>query len=74
MTVALWDVIHTRDLLKSEIVKDLSNSSLVQLQLAKLHWRRKNLSSVINILAQALYELFAAGDGKVFSIFAYIWL
>ena len=36
------------------------------------HWRRKGLTSVINILAQALYSLFAA-DGitpsPLFSLF-----
>jgi squalene monooxygenase len=32
-------------------------------QLDVFHWRRKNLTSVINILAQALYSLFAA-NGK----------
>jgi squalene monooxygenase len=29
------------------------------------HWKRKNLTSVINILAQALYSLFAANDRQL---------
>ncbi|KAI8820836.1 squalene epoxidase-domain-containing protein [Fimicolochytrium jonesii] len=27
-----------------------------------MHWKRKELSSVVNVLAQALYSLFSAGD------------
>ena len=62
MTVALNDVLLLRDLLKPEAVPDLSDTKLVLRQMRSFHWRRKNLTSVINILAQALYSLFAA-DG-----------
>lgn len=62
MTVALNDVCLIRELLSPEIVPSLSNTGLVLEQLAEFHWRRKNSSSVINILAQALYSIFAA-DG-----------
>ena len=63
MTVALNDVVMLRDLLSPEQVPDLSNTKLVIQQMKTFHWRRKNLTSVINILAQALYSLFAA-NGK----------
>lgn len=63
MTVALNDVVILRDLLSPENVPKLSNTSLVLKQLSSFHWRRKMGASVINILAQALYSLFAA-DGK----------
>jgi squalene monooxygenase len=64
MTVALNDVVLLRDLLSPEQVPDLGNSKLVLQQMQKFHWERKNLTSVINILAQALYSLFAA-NGKL---------
>ena len=63
MTVALNDVLLLRSLLSPEQVPDLSNTSLVLRQMQYFHWQRKNLTSVINILAQALYSLFAA-NGK----------
>ncbi|KAJ5388598.1 squalene monooxygenase [Penicillium cosmopolitanum] len=62
MTVALNDVCVIRELLSPEVVPDLGNTTLVLKQLARFHWARKNSSSVINILAQALYSLFAADD------------
>ena len=63
MTVALNDVLLLRDLLGPKAVPDLTNSKLVLRQMRRFHWKRKNLTSVINILAQALYSLFAA-NGK----------
>ena len=64
MTVALNDVLLLRSLLGPEAVPNLGETELVLRQMRKFHWRRKNLTSVINILAQALYSLFAA-NGKV---------
>jgi len=66
MTVAFNDVCVIRELLSPERVPSLSNTRLVLKQLSAFHWMRKNSSSVINILAQALYMLFAA-DGILFS-------
>ena len=60
MTVAFNDVVMLRDLLSHENVPDFGNTQAVQKQMKVFHWRRKNLTSVINILAQALYSLFAA--------------
>jgi squalene monooxygenase len=60
MTVAFNDVCVIRDLLSPEKVPSFSDTDLVLKQLAQFHWARKNSSSVINILAQALYALFAA--------------
>ena len=60
MTVAFNDVVLLRDLLHPNIIPDLSDSKLVLKQMKTFHWRRKNSTSVINILAQALYSLFAA--------------
>jgi squalene monooxygenase len=62
MTVALNDVVLLRDLLSPAKVPDLANSTTVLRQMQSFHWQRKNLTAVINILAQALYSLFAAND------------
>ncbi|KAK6532866.1 Squalene epoxidase, variant 2 [Arthrobotrys megalospora] len=60
MTVAFNDVVLLRDLLAD--IEDLSDTDLVLDKLAEFHWKRRNLTSVVNILAQALYSLFAADD------------
>lgn len=60
MTVALNDVVLLRALLSPEVVPDLDDTKLIYKQMQTFHWQRKNLTSVINILAQALYQLFAA--------------
>ena len=66
MTVALNDVVLLRDLLSPKNVPDFGNTKLVMKQMKKFHWQRKNLTSVINILAQALYALFAAnGESSI---------
>lgn len=65
MTVAFNDVVLLRELLDPCIVPDLGNTRLVRQQMKSFHWRRKNLTSVINILAQALYSLFAANDPQL---------
>ena len=65
MTVALNDVVLLRDLLAPEVVPDLGDTVAVRRQMRTFHWRRKDLTSVINILAMALYELFAANDSQL---------
>lgn len=62
MTVALNDVVLLRHLLSPDRVPDLADSKTVLRQMRSFHWRRKSLTAVINILAQALYSLFAAND------------
>lgn len=65
MTVAFNDVVLLKDLLSPKVVPDLGNTKLVLRQMERFHWRRKGLTSVINILAQALYSLFAANDPQL---------
>lgn len=60
MTVAFNDVVLLSELLSPENVPHLDDTKLVLRQMSTFHWRRKSLTSVINILAQALYALFAA--------------
>ena len=67
MTVAFNDAVLVSELLHPSIVPDLGDSKLVIKQMRTFHWRRKGLTSIINILAMALYSLFAA-DGKQFSV------
>ncbi|KAF9894078.1 Squalene epoxidase [Aspergillus nanangensis] len=62
MTVAFNDVVILKDLLSPQQVPNLADTDRVLRQLSTFHWQRKNGSSVINILAQALYALFAAND------------
>lgn len=63
MTVAFNDVVLLRELLSPQNVQNLGDIRCVKSQMKKFHWQRKNLSAVINILAMALYDLFAA-DGN----------
>ncbi|KAL8738711.1 MAG: hypothetical protein Q9181_000533 [Wetmoreana brouardii] len=65
MTVAFNDVVMLRDLLSPANVPDLGDTARVKRQMRRFHWRRKNLTGVINILAQALYSLFAANDPQL---------
>ncbi|KAI9349438.1 squalene epoxidase-domain-containing protein [Zopfochytrium polystomum] len=62
MTVGLWDVVHIRELLSPKNVRNLGDGKAVLRQMKKLYWQRKSLSAVVNILAQALYDLFSAGE------------
>ena len=65
MTVALNDVVLLRDLLSPDAVPDLADTKVVLGKMRSFHWQRKSLTAVINILAQALYSLFAANDPQL---------
>lgn len=78
MSVGLWDCVHlTRALGGSErwwteedgkqrnVVDVHDWSKSIRPALRRWHWHRKSLSSVINILAQALYSLFGADDASL---------
>ena len=58
MTVALHDVLLLSRLLHA--CPDISDPSRVSSLLKQWHWSRKPLSSTINILSVALYDLFGA--------------
>lgn len=62
MTVAFNDVLNLAELLHPSKVPDLANTAAIQDAMRKLYWRRKNYTSILNVLAQALYSLFAAND------------
>ncbi|XP_051722201.1 squalene monooxygenase [Ctenopharyngodon idella] len=64
MSVVLNDVRIWRDLLKN--IPDLYDNTAVHQAKKKFHWERKSSHSfVVNVLAQALYELFAATDNSL---------
>lgn len=60
MTVAFNDVVLLSELLSPESVPVLADAKKVAQAMKTFHWRRKAWTSVINVLAQALYSLFAA--------------
>nr|BDI08703.1 squalene epoxidase [Pagrus major] len=64
MSVALNDVRIWRNLLKN--IPDLYDDEAMLQAKKKFHWERKSSHSfVVNVLAQALYELFAATDNSL---------
>ncbi|KZF22908.1 SE-domain-containing protein [Xylona heveae TC161] len=65
MTVAFNDAVLLAELLSPENVPHFGDTGLILKQLSTFHWRRKHTSSVINILAMALYALFAANDPQL---------
>ncbi|CAG8459494.1 6218_t:CDS:1, partial [Cetraspora pellucida] len=53
------------DLLSPTQTPDFNDIGLILAQLQMFHWKRKfYCSTVINVLAQALYSLFSAADGR----------
>jgi squalene monooxygenase len=62
MTVAFNDVVTLSSLMSPSAIPNLEDTSAVIAAMSKFHWARKSGSSVINILAMALYSLFAANS------------
>ena len=71
MTVAFNDVVLISKLLSPKRVPSFEDTRLVLEQMKAFHWQRKSLSSVINILAQALYSLFAANGILLENLFSF---
>ncbi|KAI0175905.1 SE-domain-containing protein [Hypoxylon sp. FL1284] len=65
MTVALNDVVLLRDLLSPASIPDLGDAAAVGRAMRAFHWRRKRLTAIINVLAMALYSLFAARSSEL---------
>lgn len=67
MSVALNDVLIWRNLLNN--IPDLHDDREMLQAKKKFHWKRKSSHSfVVNVLAQALYELFAATDNSLYEL------
>ncbi|KAI9471973.1 MAG: squalene epoxidase-domain-containing protein [Benjaminiella poitrasii] len=62
MTVAFNDVVLLRQLLSKELVPSFTETEMVCHQMKTFHWKRKSYCTAINVLAMALYRLFAAND------------
>lgn len=62
MTVAFNDVVLLSQLLAPSKIPNLGDSEAVLRAMDTFHWQRKSLTSIINVLAQALYSLFSAAD------------
>ena len=65
MTVAFSDVLLLSELLDPSRVPSLEDGKAVSGAVSDFYWRRKNVTSIINVLAQALYTLFAANDRQL---------
>lgn len=65
MTVALNDVVLLSQMLSKDQIPSFDDRNAILGVMPKLHWKRKTLSSTINVLAQALYSLFAADDSRL---------
>ncbi|OLN88173.1 putative squalene monooxygenase [Colletotrichum chlorophyti] len=65
MTVAFNDCVILSDLLHPSRVPNLADPVALKNVLHEFHWRRKSLTSIINVLAMALYALFAANDRQL---------
>ncbi|KAI5282498.1 Squalene epoxidase [Ascosphaera acerosa] len=65
MTCAFNDVILVSELLAPAKVPSLADTTAVLQQMQRFHWARKDKTSVINILAMALYSLFAANNADL---------
>lgn len=63
MTVGFKDVVLLRNLISS-IPFNTQSTTEVQLVLDEFQVLRKNHCTVINVLAQALYELFSSGENE----------
>ncbi|KAL5119270.1 Squalene epoxidase [Pleosporales sp. CAS-2024a] len=65
MTVGFNDVVTLSTLLSPARIPNLDDTDAVVAAMSHFHWSRKSGSSVINILAMALYSLFAANSTHV---------
>ncbi|KAF4513256.1 hypothetical protein G6O67_000549 [Ophiocordyceps sinensis] len=65
MTVAFNDALLLSELLHPSRVRQLEDARAVRAAVDTFYWRRKNCTSIINVLAQALYTLFAANDRQL---------
>ncbi|KFA77918.1 hypothetical protein S40288_02502 [Stachybotrys chartarum IBT 40288] len=65
MTVAFNDVLILSELFHPSRIQRLNDVAAVQSAMNAFYWRRKQLTSIINVLAQALYALFAANDREL---------
>jgi squalene monooxygenase len=64
MTVAFNDVVLLKELLSPDKIPSFTQTDLIIQQMSTFHWKRKNYCTAINVLAMALYRIFAANESK----------
>ncbi|KAG0742146.1 hypothetical protein G6F57_002566 [Rhizopus arrhizus] len=64
MTVAFNDVVLLKELLSPDKIPSFTQTDLIIQQMSTFHWKRKNYCTAINVLAMALYRIFAANENK----------
>lgn len=74
MTVAFNDVVLLKELLSPENIPSFTDASLILEQMSTFHWKRKKYCTAINVLAMALYRIFAADNSKLNLIFTVLFL
>ncbi|KAG1053255.1 hypothetical protein G6F43_004650 [Rhizopus delemar] len=79
MTVAFNDVVLLKELLSPENIPSFTDTNLILEQMSTFHWKRKKYCTAINVLAMALYRIFAADNNHDLSVllrgcFAYFQL
>ncbi|KAG1237840.1 hypothetical protein G6F68_018790 [Rhizopus microsporus] len=62
MTVAFNDVVLLKELLSPENIPSFAETNLILEQMSTFHWKRKKYCTAINVLAMALYRIFAADN------------
>ncbi|KND88698.1 Squalene monooxygenase [Tolypocladium ophioglossoides CBS 100239] len=65
MTVAFNDALLLAELVHPSRVRNLEDTRAIRAAVITFYWRRKAFTSIINVLAQALYTLFAANDRQL---------
>ncbi|OAQ68922.2 squalene epoxidase [Pochonia chlamydosporia 170] len=68
MTVAFNDALLLSRLLDPSKVPNFEDSKAIRAAVNVFYWRRKNITSIVNVLAQALYTLFAADDRQLHAL------
>ena len=68
MTVAFNDVVTLSGLLHPSRVPNLEDNRAIRAAMDEFYWARKPYTAIINVLAQALYALFAANDPQLFAL------
>ncbi|KAI7872179.1 squalene epoxidase-domain-containing protein [Spinellus fusiger] len=68
MTVALNDVVLLSELLSRNEIESFTDTDLILEKMNTFHWKRKKYCTAINVLAMALYRLFAAANDLNLSV------
>jgi squalene monooxygenase len=68
MTVAFNDALLLSQVLSPSKIPTFEDTKGISDAVNVFYWRRKNITSIVNVLAQALYTLFAANDRQLHAL------